>query len=133
MLNDLSDEERRARALTLDQTAEKIKDEYGDALAVLGCMPAVQRIWPYTVEQYVERARQRGIVLDPDAQHIQREYLDLLRCASKSELRLVVMVLTRLLDFDRLKSTDHHRFINEIIHILAHAETMMTVKKPRGL
>lgn len=127
----MTDEERRARALSLDEAAEKIKAEYGEALAALGCIPVIQRIWPYTVEEHVENARQRGITIDPAGQHIQREYLDLLRGASKTELNIVVSVLTKLLDFDRLRSTDHQRFVNEIICVLSHAETLGTLRRCR--
>ena len=128
----LTDDERRAPALTPNPVAQKIKDEYGDALASLGMLPVVERVWPYTVEEHVENARRRGITLDADAQRIQREYLDLLRGASLQELNLVADVLTRLLDFDRLKSTDHVRFINEIIAILSHVEVAFELSKQRG-
>ena len=123
----LTDEERRARALTLEQITVKLKTEYGDALAALGFMPVVQRVWPYTVESHVENARRRGITIDAGGQYIQRDYLDLLRGASPTELAVVVRVLNALLKFDMLHSTDHHRLVNEIIHILTYAETTTTV------
>lgn len=131
MPDGLTDEQRRARALTIDEISEKIKNEYGEALATLGMFPIVKRVWPYTVEDHVEHARSRGIKLDPGAQYIQREYLDLIRSASTAELSLLVAVLTKLLDFDRLKSSDHHRFINEIIGILSSAEVRLEVRQER--
>lgn len=127
----LTDEERRARALTIDQITQKIKDEYGDALALLGMLPVVERVWPYTVEDHVEFARSRGITLDPDALRIQREYLDLLRSASVRELSFVVKLLTKLLDFDRLKSTDRNRLVHEMICILSSAEVTLTTRRIR--
>ena len=128
MTEKLSDEERRARALTLDQAAAKIQAEYGDALLLLGCRPVIQRIWPYTVEDHVAFARDRGIILDPSAQQVQRDYLDLLRGATPTELGVVVGVLTKLLEFDRLETTDRQRLIHEIICVLTCAEVCMGKK-----
>lgn len=98
----LTDEQRRARALKLDEIAVKIKAEYGDVLAVLGFLPVIRRVWGYTVAEHVENALSRGIELNPRAQELQREWIDLLSGATPSELALVTAVLDKLLSVDHL-------------------------------
>lgn len=127
----LTDEQRRARALAIDQIHEKIKAEYGDALVTLGMLPVVARVWPYTVEEHVESARRHGVELDTSRQRIQREYLDLLRSASLGELGMIVIVLTKLLEFDRIPGTRYDQLVNEIINVLTCAEGHMEIRERR--
>lgn len=127
----LTDEQRRARALAIDRVNEKIKAEYGDALATLGMLPVVARIWPYTVEEQVESARRHGVELDVNRQRIQREYLDVVRSASPGELGMMVIVLTKLLEFDRIPGTRHDQLVHEIICVLSCAETFMESREQR--
>ena len=127
----LTNEQRRARALAIDQIHEKIKSEYGDALATLGVLPVVARVWPYTVEEHVESARRHGVDLDAGKQRIQREYLDLIRSASLGELGMMVIVLTKLLEFDRTPGTRHDQLVNEIINVLTCAEGHMAIREHR--
>lgn len=126
----LTDEQRHERALALDEIAEKIKTEYGDALAVLGCLPVIQRDWGYTVADHVERALSHGVVLNPRGQEIQRDYLDLLRTASITELSVVVRILAALLEVDRL-NIPHRNIVHEVINVLVFAEGMLENKKSR--
>ncbi len=123
-----TDEERRARALKLDEVAAKIKAEYGDALAVLGCLPVIQRVWGYTVVEHVENAQSRGIELNPRGQELQREWLDLLLGATPSELALVTAVLDKLLSVDHL-GMRHRGLLDEVIVVLTHAETRLETRK----
>lgn len=132
VMSELSDQERRTRVLALSKITEKIKSEYGDALAALGALPVVSRVWPYTVEDHVEAARRHGVELDANKQRIQREYLDLLRSASLGELGMLVIVLTKLLKFDRIPGTRHDQLVNEIINVLTCAEGHMEIKERRG-
>lgn len=127
----LTDEERRARALRLDEIAVKIKAEYGDALAVLGFLPVIQRIWGYTVAEHVENALSRGVKLNPRAQELQREWIDLLIGVTPSELALVVAVLDKLLSVDHL-GMQHRGLLDEVIVVLTHAETRLQTKEKRG-
>lgn len=118
----LTDEQRRARALSIEQAMEKIKAEYGPALAALGVLPMYEWISLPSVEQYVEAARQRGIELDPTAMQLRRELVNLIHGSSAGELRLLVAVLSRLLEFNRLPSTRWDGLIGEIISVLSSAE-----------
>jgi hypothetical protein len=130
--DELTDEQRRARTRQLQEISEKIKREYGAALAALGALPVVERLRDYTPEQHVEFARSRGIELDVNALRIQRDYLALLGSASVDELRVVAKTLDLLLNFDRLvrKSGGNTYFdlLNEIIHMMTFAETMAELK-----
>lgn len=124
-MDKLTDEERRARALTIDQAAAKIKAEYGEALAALGMMPVVARIHETSIQDWVNGVRERyGTNLDPRAGELRREYADLLRSGSASELRFLVAVLSRLLDFNRLESTRWDGLVGEMISVLTSAEMM---------
>lgn len=130
--DELTDEQRRERTRQLQEISEKIKTEYGAALALLGALPVVERLRDYTPEQHAEFARERGIELDVNALHIQKDYLALLGSASVGELRVVAKTLDMLLNFDRLvrKSGGNKYFdlINEIIHMMTFAETMTELK-----
>jgi hypothetical protein len=127
----LTDEQRRARAITLDEAARKIKAEYGDALAVLGFLPVVQRVWSYTVAEHVDNALSRGIELNPRAQELQREWIDLLNGATPSELALLTAVLDKLLSIDHL-GMRHRGLLDEVIFVLTHAETRLETRRKRG-
>lgn len=126
----LTDAERRARVLTLNEVARKIKDEYSDALAALGFLPVIQRIWGYTVAEHVENALSRGIELNPRAQELQREWIDLLHGATPSELALVAAVLDKLLSVEHL-GMQHRGLLDEVIVVLTHAETRLKARKKR--
>jgi hypothetical protein len=127
----LTDEERRARALSIDQINEKIKAEYGDALAVLGCMPVIQRVWGYTVADHVTHALSRGIELNPQAQEIQRDWIDTLRSATTRELGFVVRVLAGILEVHDIGM--HHRdVLSELTTVLSHAETTLKWREKNG-
>jgi hypothetical protein len=123
----LTDEQRRERALALDQVAAKIKTEYGDALAALGYMPVIQWISNYSVEDHVAHARSRGIELNLRAQEIQRDYIDALRGASTSELALVTHVLSALLEVDDL-GMRHRGVLDELIAVLSTTEATLERK-----
>jgi hypothetical protein len=126
----LTDEERHARVLITQEIIEKIKNEYGNALAALGKMPVLASIRSYTAEEHAEFARQRGVNLDVNALNIQRDYLDLLSSASASELHVVVRTLDLLLTFNRLaERADYANFINEVISVLSFAETTADLKE----
>lgn len=118
----LTDEQRRARRLSIEQAMDKIKTEYGAALTALGVLPTYEWISLPSTEQYVEAARQRGIELDPTAMQLRRELLNLTHNASADELRLLVAVLGRLLEFSRLPSTRWDGLVHEIISVLVSAE-----------
>lgn len=127
----LTDEQRAARALTLVEAAEKIKREYGDALAALGCMPVVQRIEEYSVADHVAHALSLGVVLNHRAQELQRSYLDALRGASTTELALVTRVLSAILEVHDLGM--HHRgVLDELIAVLSHTESRLERQARRG-
>lgn len=126
----LMDDERRARALTLDKAAEKIKNEYGDALAVLGCMPVIQRIQDYSVADHVAHALSLGVVLNPRAQELQRDWLDALRGASATELALVTRVLSAILEVHD-QGMHHRGVLEELIAVLSHTETTLELKVRR--
>lgn len=129
----LTDEQRRARALSIDQITIKIKEEYGAALALLGALPVVERVRDYTPEEHAEFARERGIELDVNALRIQRDYLALLGSASVGELNVVTRTLNMLLVFDQLVrkpgGNGYADLINELIHMLTFAETMGELKR----
>jgi hypothetical protein len=131
--NKLTDEQRRARTLAIDQISIKIKEEYGDALSLLGALPIIERVRDYTPEEHVEFARQRGIELDVNALRIQRDYLALLGSASVGELNVVTRTLNVLLVFDQLVrkpgGNGYMDLVNEIIHMLTFAETMGELKR----
>ena len=120
----LTDEERAARALALDEIAEKIKNEYGDALAVLGCMPVIQRIQDYSVADHVAHALSLGVVLNPRAQELQRDWLDALRGASATELALVTRILSAILEVHD-QGMHHRGVLEELICVLTHTETRL--------
>jgi len=121
----LTDDERRGRTLVIDRICQQIKDEHAELLAELGMIPIVKRVWDYSVEQHVAHARERGIELSLDAQRIQREYLDLLRSASKSELTLVTSLLMMILDLDRARKFHPVDLVNDVISIAVFAEGML--------
>lgn len=125
----LTDEQRRARRLSIEQITEKIKVEYGDALALLGMLPLVERVSTYTVEDHVAHAKSRGIELSAEALHIQREWLTVIGSASIGELGVVTRVLSLLLDYDRTDRASYMNLVNEIIAVLSHAEVMLELRK----
>lgn len=118
----LTDEERRTRRLSIEQAMEKIRTEYGDALAALGVLPTYEWVSLPSVEDYVEGARQRGIELDPAAMQLRRELVNLVHARPVGELRLLVAVLQRLLELHRLPSTNWDALVHEIISVLVSAE-----------
>lgn len=127
----LTDEERRACSLAIEQINEKIAAEYGDALAVLGVMPVIQRVWGYTVADHVAHALSRGIELSPRGQEIQRDWLDVLRSATTRELSFVVRVLSGILEVHDIGH--HHRdVLHELITVLSHAETTLEWREKSG-
>lgn len=125
----LTDEERQARRLTLGQITTKIKAEYGDALALLGMMPLVERVSTYTVEDHVAHARTRGVELSAEALHVQREWLTVIGSASLGELGVATRLLTLLLDFDRTDRANYANLVHEIIAMLSHAKTLLELRK----
>lgn len=118
----LTDEERHARRLSIEQAMEKIKREYGAALAALGVLPTYEWVSLSSTQEYVEAARQRGIELDPTGMQLRRELLNLVHVASVGELRLLIAVLGGLLEFNRLESTRWDGLVSEIISVLVSAE-----------
>lgn len=126
----MTDEERRARRMSVAEAAAKIQAEYGEALAVLGHRAVVASIPSYTVEEHVAFAATRGITLDVNALRVQREYLDLLANATWNELDVVTAVLSHLLDYTRTRRSEEPlALINEIISIMSFTETMNSMKK----
>lgn len=128
----LTDEQRRARALSIEQAMEKIKAEYSEALAALGVLPTYEWISLPNVEEYVEAARRRGIELDPAAMHLRRELVNVVHSASPSELRVLVAVLSRLLEINRLPSTRWDGLLSELISVLSSAEVTMMRRDERA-
>lgn len=126
----LTDEQRAARALSLDEVAAKIKAEYGDALAVLGCMPVIQRVESYTVADHVAHARSRGIELNLRAQEIQQEWLNALRGATTAELVIVTRVLSAILEVHD-QGMHHRGVLEELIAVLSHTEVSLEFKARR--
>ena len=128
----LTDEQRRERTRQIQEISEKIKTEYGAALALLGALPVIERHRDYTPEQHAEFARERGVELDVNALRIQRDYLALLGSASVDELRVVAKTLDMLLNFDRLVrkpgGNKYFDLVNEIIHMMTFAESTAELK-----
>lgn len=128
--DEAADKKRHARALALDEVTQKLKNEYSEALAALGCMPVVQRVWNYTVEEHVAAARERGIELNARGQELQRDYLNVLRGGTEAELGFVVHILSALLEVDHL-GMRHRGILDEAINALTFAEGMLERRQHR--
>lgn len=122
--------QRRERNAQLAKISAKIKTEHGDALAVLGFMPVIQRVWGYTVADHVANALSRGIKLDRRSQELQRDWLDLLRGATLPELGLVVRVLTTILEVHD-QGVHHRDVLAELIAVLSSAEGLLERNEER--
>lgn len=139
MSNDTDDDEpskvdgltmrqRRERNAELAEISAKIKAEYGDALAVLGYMPVIERVWDYTVADHVAHALSRGIELNERTQEIQRDWLNVLRGASIQEQGIVVRILSGILEVHDI-GWNNRDVLSELITVLSHAEVSLEHKE----